>query len=115
MLWWTDGTPQDRMLCIFKGAFYGGMNKSDFQHNGSDGVWGDDFVCGAFNLAAIGEASYMYPKGYLCSGRKSGETTSRAMLLVCTVNSVCRCSALHGIELLMASRDQRSFIYMSSS
>lgn len=46
---------------------------------------GNDFVCGAFNLAAIGEASYMYPKGYLCSGRKSGETTSRAMLHVCTV------------------------------
>lgn len=76
---------------------------------------GNDFVCGAFNLAAIGEASYMYPKGYLCSGRKSGETTSRAMLHVCTVNSVCRCSALNGIELLMASRDQRSFTYMSSS
>lgn len=47
---------------------------------------GNDFVCGAFNLAAIGEeASYMYPRGYLCSGRKSGETTSRAMLHVCTV------------------------------
>lgn len=41
MLWGTDGTPQDRLLCIFKGAFYGGMNKSDLQHNGSDGVWGE--------------------------------------------------------------------------
>lgn len=76
---------------------------------------GNDFVCGAFNLAAIGEeASYMYPKGYLCSGRKSGETTSRAMLCM-YCNSVCSCSALHGIELLMASRDQRSFKYMTSS
>lgn len=48
---------------------------------------GNDFDCGAFNLAAggIGEASYIHPKGYLCSGRKSGETTSRAMLHVCTV------------------------------